>query len=368
MKRLKKKLPIRIILGTLKWIGIVVAAIVFIAINTAIVFRCGRQIKRAFAYRNGVNEQIFVQLDGSEGFINVFGASESNPVIISLHGGPGSPTSFVDYDWQDYLADDYTIVSWDETGCGRSYYHNADVNPDNAGLSFEQQLADLDALVDYCCDRFGQDQVIIVGHSYGSMLGSSYVMAHPEKVSAYIGVGQCVNETDYYGEVYAYEDALRIAKEQGDDTSEMEAAYEVFMSDLSLDHLLALREYTSAYHPQTDMSDTATAAAVFSPLLGVDDARWYLLEIEATMGDPRFMELQSSVEDAMMNFNLYDIGQYQVPVLFISGSCDWVCPADLVEEYADTNGLQYIAMEGCGHSPQGQHPDQFASVIRDFLH
>ena len=367
-KRLKKKLPIRIILGTLKWIGIVVAAIVFIAINTAIVFRCGRQIKRAFAYRNGVNEQIFVQLDGSEGFINVFGASESNPVIISLHGGPGSPTSFVDYDWQDYLADDYTIVSWDETGCGRSYYHNADVNPDNAGLSFEQQLADLDALVDYCCDRFGQDQVIIVGHSYGSMLGSSYVMAHPEKVSAYIGVGQCVNETDYYGEVYAYEDALRIAKEQGDDTSEMEAAYEVFMSDLSLDHLLALREYTSAYHPQTDMSDTATAAAVFSPLLGVDDARWYLLEIEATMGDPRFMELQSSVEDAMMNFNLYDIGQYQVPVLFISGSCDWVCPADLVEEYADTNGLQYIAMEGCGHSPQGQHPDQFASVIRDFLH
>ena len=116
------------------------------------------------------------------------------------------------------------------------------------------------------------------------------------------------------------------------------------------------------------MSDTATAAAVFSPVLGVDDARWYLLEIEATMGDPRFLELQSSVEDAMMNFNLYDIGQYQVPVLFISGSCDWVCPADLVEEYAEENGLQYIAMEGCGHSPQGQHPDQFASIIRDFLH
>ena len=363
----KKKLPVRIILGVLKWICIVIVAIIVVALNTVIAFRCGRQIKRAFAYRSGVNEQIYVQLDGSEGFINVFGASESNPVIISLHGGPGAPTSFVDYDWQDRLADEYTIVSWDETGCGRSYYRNADVDPDNANLSFDQQLADLDALVDYCCGRFGQDQVIIVGHSFGSMLGSSYVMAHPERVSAYIGVGQCVNETDYYGEVYSYEDALRIAREQGDDTSEMEAAYEAFMSDLSLEHLMTLREYTSVYHPQTDTTDTSTMAAVFSPVLGVDDVRWYILELEAVAGDPRFMELQAPLEEAMMNFNLYDIGQYQVPVLFISGSCDWVCPASMVEEYADANGLQYTAMEGCGHSPQAQHPDQFAEIIRGFL-
>lgn len=366
-KKPKKKLPVRIILGTLKVVGILLLVAVFGFFIVAIAGRNAKQIKRAWAYRNGVNEQVYVQLDGSEGFINVFGTSESNPVIISLHGGPGAPSSFVDYHWQDYLTDDYTIVSWDETGCGRSYYHNADVNPDNTGLSFEQQLADLDALVDYCCDRFGQDQVIILGHSYGSMLGSTYVMQHPEKVSAYIGVGQCVNETDYYGEVYAYEDALRIAQEQGDDTSAMEAAYEDFMSDLSLEHLLTLREYTLTYHPQTDMADTATAAAIYSPILGVDDARWYLLEIEATMGDPLYMELQAPLEEAMINFNLYDIGQYQVPVLFISGSCDWACPAELVENYANEHGLQYTAMEGCGHSPQGQHPDQFASIVEDFL-
>ena len=366
-KKPKKKLPVRIIFGVLKGAGALLLVLVFGFFIVAIAGRNANQIKRAWAYRNGVNEQIYVQLDGSEGFINVFGTSESNPVIISLHGGPGAPSSFVDYDWQDYLADDYTIVSWDETGCGRSYYHNADVNPDNTGLSFDQQLADLDALVDYCCDRFGQDQVIILGHSYGSMLGSTYVMEHPEKVSAYIGVGQCVNETDYYGEVYAYEDALRIAQEQGDDTSAMEAAYEDFMSDLSLEHLLTLRTYTTAYHPQTDMADTATAAAIYSPILGVDDARWYLLEIEATMGDPLYMELEAPLEDAMLNFNLYDIGQYQVPVLFISGSCDWACPSELVETYADEHGLQYVAMEGCGHSPQGQHPDQFADIIRGFL-
>jgi len=362
----KKKLPVRIVFGILKAVGMLLLIAVIGFFVFAITGRNVRQIKRAITYRNGVNNQIYVQLDGSEGYINVFGVSESNPVIISLHGGPGAPSTFVDYDWQEYLADDYTIVSWDETGCGRSYYRNADTDPDNSSLSFDQQLADLDSLVDYCCDRFGQDQVIILGHSYGSLLGSSYVMAHPEKVSAYIGVGQSVNETDYYGDTYSYEDALRIAREQGDDTSEMEAAYEAFRSDLSLKHLMALREYTSVYHPQTDMTDTSTMAAIFSPVLGVDDARWYLLEMETLMGGTRYSELIAPLEEKMTTFNLYEAGEYQMPVLFISGSCDWVCPAGLVKEYADEYGLLYVAMDGCGHSPQGQHPDQFADIIRGF--
>lgn len=363
----KKKLPARIIFGILKGIGILLLVAVIGFFAFAITGRNVRQIKRAIIYRNGVNDQIYVQLDGSEGYINAFGASESNPVIISLHGGPGSPTSFVDYEWQDYLADDYTIVSWDETGCGRSYYRNADTDPDNSSLTFDQQLADLDALVDYCCDRFGQDQVIILGHSYGSMLGTSYVMAHPDKVAAYIGVGQMVNDTDWYSETYSYEDALRIAREQGDDTSEMEAAYEAFRSDFSSDHLTVLRKYTSVYHPQTDMTDTSTMAVIFSPVLGVDDARWYLLEMKALMGGTRFFELMEPIDEEMMNFNLYEVGEYPVPVLFLSGSCDWVCPAELVEKYADEYGIQYVAMDGCGHSPQGQHPDQFAYIIRGFL-
>ena len=152
----------------------------------------------------------------------MIGKDASNPIIISLHCGPGAPTTFIDYCWQDYLTDEYTIVSWDERGCGRSYYRNVATDPNNDTLTFEAQIADLDALVDYLRERFSQDQVIIMGHSYGSLLGSRYVLAHPEKVSAYIGVGQCVNERDYYGDIYSYEDALKVAEELGDDTKEME--------------------------------------------------------------------------------------------------------------------------------------------------
>jgi pimeloyl-ACP methyl ester carboxylesterase len=166
-------------------------------------------------------------------------------------------------------------------GCGRSYYRNAAVDPDNKTLSFESQLADLDALVDYLCERFSQDQVIIMGHSYGTMLGSRYALAHPEKVAAYIGIGQCVNEKDYAGEKYSYEDALAIARANGDDTTEMEASYEKFMKDMSIANLLELRAKVEPYHPQAVTKDISTMAALASPIAGVDDMRWYFLQMGA---------------------------------------------------------------------------------------
>ena len=235
------------------------------------------------------------------------------------------------------------------------------------------RLEDLDALTDYLSDRFGQEKVIILGHSYGSMLGSRYVLAHPEKVSAYIGVGQCVNEKDYYGETYSYEDALKAARDKGDDTTEMEKVYEEFMSDKSIANLMKLRNHVDKYHPQTVTKDISTFAALTSPIAGVDDIRWYMVQIRAVMGD--FSQYQKLVEEPlgsyMMDFNALDKNDtYQMPVLFLSGSCDWITPVGLVKEYADritAPKVEVYLMEGCGHSPQGQLPEEFANAIKEFL-
>lgn len=68
---------------------------------------------------------------------------------------------------------------------------------------------------------------------------------HPEKVSAYIGVGQAVT---IKSDIYSYEDALAKAIAIGDDTREMEAAYEMYMTDNSLINMMDLRSYTGKYH------------------------------------------------------------------------------------------------------------------------
>ena len=369
----KKKMHIRILLGIIKGVGILLLVLICGAFVFFIAGRNINQIKHAIAYKDGVNEQIYVMLNDQEEYISIIGRDTSNPIIISLHGGPGAPTTYVDYCWQDYLTDEYTLVSWDERGCGRSYYRNTDIDPDNTTLSFEQQLKDLDALTNYLCERFGQDKVIILGHSYGTMLGSRYVLAHPEKVSAYIGVGQCVNEKDYYGESYSYEDALKIANNLGDDTTEMEKAYAEFMSEKNIANLMNLRNLVAKYHPQTVTTDISTMAALTSPIAGVDDIRWYMVSMRALMGD--YSQYNKLVEDPlgsyMMSFNaLETTDSYQMPVLFISGSCDWITPVGLVEEYAKcitAPEVELYLIEGCGHSPQGQLPEEFCRAVKSFL-
>ncbi|WP_196229258.1 alpha/beta fold hydrolase [Butyrivibrio fibrisolvens] len=368
----KRKLPLRILFGIIKTVCVLVLVVVFGAFIFFIGWRNLKQLSHAIRYKDGVNDQIYVKLNDQEEYISIIGESCDNPVIISLHGGPGAPTTFIDYCWQDYLTDEYTVISWDERGCGRSYYRNIASDPDNETLTFEQQLSDLDALVDYACDRFGKDQVIILGHSYGTMLGSRYALAHPDKVSAYIGVGQCVNEQSYYGETYSYEDALQIAKEKGDDTSQMEEAYAKFLADMSIENLLQLRSLVSKYHPQPVTEDISTLAALSSPIAGVDDIRWYMIQMGASMGGTRYGELvEKPLGDYMMSFNILGSNDsYDMPVLLLSGSCDWVCPVGLVEDYADSISapkVEVSLMEGCGHSPQGQLPEEFAQIIKDFL-
>ena len=374
-KSLQLKQPARTIFGILKAAAVLVAVAVVGGFTFLIAGRNINQLRHFVRYKDGVNEQLYVRLTDQEEYITIAGEDTNNPVIVSLHGGPGSPTSYVDYCWQDYLTDEYTVVCWDQRGCGRSYYHNVAVDPDNETLSFDAQLADLDALVDYLCDRFSQEQVIIVGHSSGTVLGSRYALAHPEKVSAYIGIGQCVNTRDYANEIYAYEDALSIARAKGDDTTEMEASYEKFVADMSLKNLMDLRAKTNPYHPLTVTKDVSTMAAITSPILGVDDMRWYLFQLGALMDDARMERYEELVENPLSgftnDFNALEYNDaYQMPVLFISGSCDWICPVGLIEEYMDVMTAprkELRLIEGCGHSPQGQLPEAFCQEIKGFL-
>ena len=367
----KKHIVRRIVVGVPKAIISVLLVIVIGFFVVAIFGRNINQVTRAVAYKDGINNSEYVMLNDQEQYILTMGHDISNPVIISLHGGPGGPTTGTDYCWIDYLTDDYTVVSWDQRGCGRTYYHNAENDPDNSTVTFEQAEEDLDALVEYVCDRFGQDKVIIIGHSYGSLLGSQYVLDYPDKVSHYIGIGQEVKEENWYSYTYVYEDALAKAKEAGDDTTELETVYEAFMNDPDLVNMNAISNISNQYHPVSVTEDVSTAATIFSPYVGVDDVRWLLIITKALTGDGTYESLIGPLIDHLLDFNAYKRStDYQVPVLFISGSEDWSCPVGLIEEYFDVITAprkDMYLLDGCGHSPQSQLPEEFGNAVKDFL-
>lgn len=338
--------------------------LIFGMITAVIGVRNYRAIRGCVLNPDGIEEEGYIDLCGQKQYYLIRGENVNNPVIIWIHGGPASPDTMQTYEFTNVLKDSYTVVAWNQRGCGRTYYHNRDVDPYNETATFEQAQADLDALVDYVCDRFHQQKVILAGHSYGTMVGSKYAIDHPEKVAAYIGVGQMGAAGS---DIYAYEDALSIATEKGDDTGAMIEAFERYQADASLENMIAMRSYVSPYHkPQKERN--YILAALTSPYLGVYDVLWFGKQL-GSFSD--FVDLNRQLFDYISSEDVYAYGtEFQVPAGFISGSCDWITPVKYTEDYFNTITAPRKEMrliDGWGHTVPMENPKEFADTLMQVL-
>jgi pimeloyl-ACP methyl ester carboxylesterase len=57
----------------------------------------------------------------------------------------------------------------------------------------EALLQDMGEVVEYLRSFYNREKIIILGHSWGSVLSAAYVLRHPEQVALYIGYGNCTN-------------------------------------------------------------------------------------------------------------------------------------------------------------------------------
>lgn len=348
----------------IKWILTWLAVLIAGAILTVAGAKAVNYFHNHITAENGIDEGIYVDLGGQEQYLLIRGENTDNPVMIWLHGGPSSPEGFANYYFQKYLVDDYTVINWDQRGCGRTYYRNIKNDPENKTVTFEQAKADLNDLVDYACRRFDKEKVIIVGHSYGTLLGSSYVLSNPERVAAFVGVGQVVTiESD----IYSYEDALKKASAKGDDTTKMVEAYNKYVNDSSLLNMMELRKYTAPYH-KAEKSANTIWTGIASPYMGIDDIRWFLKQMGSL---EEYIQLNQQLFDYILSVDVRDYGmEYSVPVGFISGSQDWTTPAKYAQDYYDdiTAPEKRIALiEGCGHLPQYDDPAVFCEELKGML-
>ncbi len=76
-------------------------ALLIILIICAISYRAIRQHQNsaALAIRspNSIDEAMFVPVGGIDQWITIRGQNRDNPVVLFLHGGPGTPTNLLDF-------------------------------------------------------------------------------------------------------------------------------------------------------------------------------------------------------------------------------------------------------------------------------
>lgn len=198
-----------------------------------------------------------------------------------------------------------------------------------------------------------------------SFIGSCYVLAHPEKVAAYISIGQLVLAQE--GETLSYQDALQRALQAGDDPASLEQAFQEYQAEPTIMSMLNLRSCTAPYHVSEKEQNNSVWLTIKSPYFGFNDFRWAL----KTMNVKKFLELNSQLFDSALRMDVQEYGMtYQVPAGFISGAEDWTTPVQCVKEYYDSINAPVKYMElidGCGHYPQYEDTEAFCTSLRKML-
>jgi pimeloyl-ACP methyl ester carboxylesterase len=153
---------------------------------------------------NGVEALTAVPVNGTMQWISVRGRDRRNPVLLILHGGPGSPTMPTDYTFQGPWEDYFTVVEWDQRGAGKTYTSN-DPKVVAPTMSPDQLTRDAEEVVSYLQKTYAKRKIFLMGHSWGTVLGVRLAQAHPDWFYAYIGVGQVVNmrESEHIGYEFA---------------------------------------------------------------------------------------------------------------------------------------------------------------------
>ena len=116
----------------------------------------------------------------------------ANPVVLFVHGGPGTSELTQNRRNTRPLEKCFTVVNWDQRGAGKSFAAGRDRTRLNVG----QFVEDVIALSAYRAKRFDQDRILLVGHSWGSAIGMLAVSRRPDLFAAYIGIGQVSRFTE----------------------------------------------------------------------------------------------------------------------------------------------------------------------------
>jgi pimeloyl-ACP methyl ester carboxylesterase len=140
----------------------------------------------AFALGSRIDEAGFVRIGGIDQWIDIRGASPKNPVLLVVHGGPGEaqwPAAARYAPWEG----DFTVVQWDQRGAGHTFGRYGDQTPD---VSLERIVSDGIEVAQYLERRLSKRKIIVLGHSWGSLVAATMVGRWPDLFAAYVGTGQ----------------------------------------------------------------------------------------------------------------------------------------------------------------------------------
>jgi len=166
---------------------------VFLLIGVILFFIPGRtpsiKDERGHILKGSIASLEKITLGGQKQWILIRGADATKPIILFLHGGPGTSDMGLMRRHTSELEKHFVVVTWDQRGACKSF----SAGKPNSSMTISQMVSDIFDLTEMLRNRFNKNKIILAGHSWGSILGVLTVHKYPELFSTYIGINQAVN-------------------------------------------------------------------------------------------------------------------------------------------------------------------------------
>ncbi len=330
-----------------KYASIVGVSVIALAVVALFSLRAYNQRTNAprFAIQspNGIEESGYIKIGGIEQWLQIRGQDRDNPVLLCVHGGPGATwipltENFIPWEKQ------FTVVLWDQRGAGRTLGATGASIAET--MSVDRMTKDGIEVAEYLRTHLRKDKLVLLGHSWGSILGINMAKRRPDLFSAYVGTGQASDMPKSIATAYAHlQEQARAANDQrtlkvltriGQPPFDSREKIEVFFSSMG------------KYPPASDRAAMQTIGAKLlapKPDYSLHD------EVDRVRGFMAVPPLRVYIE--LLNTRLGSLGpHFDVPVFFIQGAEDNLTQASLAEDYLRTIEAPHkemVLLKGGGH-------------------
>ncbi len=307
----------------------------------------------AISSPKGIDEASFVTVGGIEHWITIRGQDRDNPVLLFLHGGPGdvtNPWSFALFaPWEKY----FTAVQWDQRGAGRTLRKSGPAVAPT--ITVDRMVQDGIELTEYLRKHLGKEKIILVAHSFGSILGLRMARARPELFYAYVGTGQVADSTR--SSSVAYDALLKRAK--------------------VADNQSAIEELTAAGPPPYESGNGYRLLHKWANAFeGADEFLYGTIGLTLVAPDGSVQDINDSVEGQTLSADRLvpqtksirpaDLGlEFSIPIFVFQGEQDFTTPTALAQHYLESIKAPrkaFVPIRG-GHFAVFMHSGQFLQEL-----
>ncbi|HKZ66540.1 MAG TPA: alpha/beta hydrolase [Chitinophagaceae bacterium] len=136
-----------------------------------------------------IDKTEIITIGGIKQYVRIKGKDSSKPLLLFLHGGPGSSVLNKADHMTGKLQQHFVVVHWDQRETGETLRLNKSSQP----LTLRLFYNDTHDLIDSLLKRFQQPKLYLAGYSWGSGLGFYIADKYPELLHAYIAINPVIN-------------------------------------------------------------------------------------------------------------------------------------------------------------------------------